>query len=313
MKKKVLAVVLSFMTLITAIPAMANISQNVKVKVDNKLISFPDAQPYVNRDDRTMVPVRFVTEALGCKVEWEESRELVTITKAPYRILLRIGENSAIVNDGKSDVKKTFDTKAVLQNDRTFVPLRFVSETLGAGVAWDEVNNTVIIRSDGTVEVVATPTPTSVPTPTPTATISPADYKSPYDKFKGVELTDETAKKIYNFGYYVFGSGAFAEGGFGISFTDKPGGKEIFSVEVNPYQVSLRLNVVTPESKEMLYRTLQVLYPENYAKYYEFYCKRIDNREAGNRWEYMDGLRFHTNLLTVPYYTLSSNIRKAEN
>lgn len=142
-------------------------AQTPIVKLDGKPVSFPDAKPYVNEDDRTLVPVRFVSEALGCIVEWEETRELVTITKAPYRILFRIGENSAIVNNGKSDVKKVFDTKAVLREERTFVPLRFISETLGAGVAWDEVNNTVVIRSDGTVEAVATPTPAPTPTPTP--------------------------------------------------------------------------------------------------------------------------------------------------
>lgn len=169
--KKVISIAITAALGVAALMAPMNmraeVIEGVKVKLDGKLIGFPDAQPYVNEDERTLVPVRFVSEAMGCKVEWEESRELVTITKAPYRILLKIGENSAIVNDGKSDVKKEFDTKAVLKGDRTFVPLRFVSETLGAGVAWDEVNNTVILRSDGTVEVVATPTPAPTPTPTP--------------------------------------------------------------------------------------------------------------------------------------------------
>lgn len=173
--KKVISIAvtaaLGVAVLMAPVNMKAEVIEGVKVKLDGKLISFPDAQPYVNEDERTLVPVRFVSEAMGCKVEWEESRELVTITKAPYRILLRIGENSAIVNDGKSDVKKEFDTKAVLKGDRTFVPLRFVSETLGAGVAWDEVNNTVVLRSDGVVEVVATPIPTPTPTPTPTPKI----------------------------------------------------------------------------------------------------------------------------------------------
>ncbi len=169
--KKVISIavtaVLGLAALMVPVSMKAEVIEGVNVKLDGKLIGFPDAQPYVNEDERTLVPVRFVSEAMGCKVEWEESRELVTITKAPYRILLRIGENSAIVNDGKSDVKKEFDTQAVLKGDRTFVPLRFVSETLGAGVAWDEVNNTVILRSDGTVEVVATPTPAPTPTQIP--------------------------------------------------------------------------------------------------------------------------------------------------
>lgn len=137
--------------------------QKVSVKLDGKAVSFPDTQPYVNEDNRTMVPVRFVSEAMGCEVKWEETNQMVIITKAPKRILLQIGQNWAIVNDTKTDVRKEFDTKAVLKEDRTMVPLRFVSETLGAGVAWDAGSNTVVIRSDGTVVAVATPMPTVTP------------------------------------------------------------------------------------------------------------------------------------------------------
>ena len=142
------------------------------VKLDGKAIPFPDAKPYVNEDNRTMIPVRFIAENLGCKVTWEETREIVIINKGDTRILLHIGDDTAIVNTKNSDTKKEFDTKAVLKDNRTMVPLRFVSETLGAGVAWDEANNTVIIRSDGTVEAVATPTPTPTPVATPSPTPS---------------------------------------------------------------------------------------------------------------------------------------------
>lgn len=189
--KKVISIaitaVLGLAALMAPVSMKAEVIEGVKVKLDGKLISFPDAQPYVNEDERTLVPVRFVSEAMGCKVEWEESRELVTITKAPYRILLRIGENLAIVNDGKSDVKKEFDTQAVLRGDRTFVPLRFVSETLGAGVAWDGVNNTVILRSDGVVEVVVTPAPTATPVATPTPSPIVTNHKNYVEHFELVE------------------------------------------------------------------------------------------------------------------------------
>ena len=132
------------------------------VKLDGKAVTFPDVLPYVNEDNRTLVPIRFVSEALGCKVIWEGTNELVTIIKGDTRILFRIGENTSIVNNSKVDTKKEFDTKAVLKSDRTMVPLRFISETLGVGVSWDEANNIVILRSDGTVETVVTPTPTPI-------------------------------------------------------------------------------------------------------------------------------------------------------
>lgn len=214
--KKVISIavtaVLGLAALMAPVSMKAEVIEGVKVKLDGKLISFPDAQPYVNEDERTLVPVRFVSEAMGCKVEWEESRELVTITKAPYRILLRIGENSAIVNDGKSDVKKEFDTQAVLRGDRTFVPLRFVSETLGAGVAWDGVNNTVILRSDGVVEVVATPVPTATPVATPTPSPIVTNHKNYVEHFELVEgfnPPDDFIKPDINVIHFMDGSGPY--------------------------------------------------------------------------------------------------------
>jgi len=120
----------------------------VTVRADGKMVPFPDARPFINEDGRTMVPVRFVSAALGAAVEWEGTRRLVTINRDSTRIALTVGQAEAVVNDGKSDVKKTFDTKAVLKDGRTFVPLRFVSEVLGAAVAWDSVNRIAIISTE---------------------------------------------------------------------------------------------------------------------------------------------------------------------
>lgn len=159
MKRLIIFSMVLLLALTLIIPTGAAAGIGVVVKLDGKEISFPDAKPYVNQDDRTMVPVRFISESLGCKVEWQEKDQLVTISDSKKRITLRIGENWATVNDGKASTKVEFDTRAVLTGERTFVPLRFISESLGAGVVWDEVNSTVIIRSDGTVESVPEPTP----------------------------------------------------------------------------------------------------------------------------------------------------------
>ena len=119
----------------------------ITVKVDSKVIAFPDALPYINEDNRTLVPVRFVSEALGATVDWQEGTQLVTISKGSTRIALRIGDNFAIINNSTSDSKVTFDTEAVLKDSRTFVPLRFVSETLNCSVDWDSTSRTVTITT----------------------------------------------------------------------------------------------------------------------------------------------------------------------
>jgi hypothetical protein len=90
-----------------------------------------------------MVPVREIAEKLGAKVEWNRSLEQVTFRSQHATSLLTIGQNVASV-DGK---QVELDAPAVLKNDRTMVPLRAVSESLGADVDWAGERNLVLITS----------------------------------------------------------------------------------------------------------------------------------------------------------------------
>lgn len=98
-------------------------------------------------NDRTMLPARFVAENLGAKVEWDGEKELVTITGKNLKtdenvtILITIGAATAKVN-GK-EIK--LDSPAFIENDRTYAPIRFISENLGASVEWVEKEQKVII------------------------------------------------------------------------------------------------------------------------------------------------------------------------
>ena len=99
-----------------------------------------DVAPVI-RNDRTMLPARFVAENLGAKVTWDEEKRLVTITGNGVTILLTIGEETAMVN-GK-EVK--LDSPAFIENDRTYTPIRFIAEELGATVEWIEAEQKVVI------------------------------------------------------------------------------------------------------------------------------------------------------------------------
>ena len=89
----------------------------------------------VIRNDRTMLPIRFVAENLGAKVEWDEKNpNYVLITKGDIKIEITLGIDIMKVN-GK-DVK--LDSVAFAENDRTYLPVRFVSENLNAIVEWNE-------------------------------------------------------------------------------------------------------------------------------------------------------------------------------
>ncbi len=98
--------------------------------------------PYIAASSgRTMVPVRFVSEALGATVVWEPANRTVRITDGGKTIVLTIDSRQVTI-DG---VSQQLDAPAVLQPGATYVPLRMVSEALGADVKYDTASKQVSI------------------------------------------------------------------------------------------------------------------------------------------------------------------------
>ncbi len=123
-------------------------SSNINVTINGVEVNFPDAKPFIDADaGRTMIPVRFVAENLKSEVEWNAEDRVVCINKGDNNIQLTIGSNIAIVNN--ESIK--LDTEAVIHENRTYVPLRFVSEQLGAEVDWDGSTRTVIIKEESMI------------------------------------------------------------------------------------------------------------------------------------------------------------------
>lgn len=92
-------------------------------------------------NNRTMLPIRVIAEALGATVGWDEATQTVTIEAKDISIKLVIGESKATVNNETVEL----DCASYIKNDRTYLPLRFVSEKLGAKVVWDESTQRVTI------------------------------------------------------------------------------------------------------------------------------------------------------------------------
>ena len=118
-------------------------SDNIKITVNGERISLPDAQPFIDENGRTQVPVRFVSEALGADVGWDGNTKTVTVEQARNKISLVVGKSEYTVNSKKMEM----DTSVIIVEDRTFVPARYVAEALGAEVDWDSKTKTVIINS----------------------------------------------------------------------------------------------------------------------------------------------------------------------
>lgn len=118
--------------------ALLVISQ-LPIYVNGKRIYF-DVSPQ-NENGRILAPMRQLFETLGAQVEWNEEKRTVYVTRGKTKIELPVGKKTARVN-GKT---VTLDVPARIVEGRTLVPVRFVSQALGAKVKWDSMRQAVVI------------------------------------------------------------------------------------------------------------------------------------------------------------------------
>lgn len=121
----------------------------VDVQLNGELVDFTDengnaVKPQIV-NNRTMVPMRKIFEKLGAIIEWNNEERIVTAQKGNTTIKLQIDNKVAekIVNGVVEKI--TLDTEPIIINDRTMVPLRFIAESLGKQVGWNQVSYTAII------------------------------------------------------------------------------------------------------------------------------------------------------------------------
>ena len=102
------------------------------IDIDGEAVTFTDAKPFIDENDRTMIPIRAVAEVLDCEVEWNESAREVSLRKDGTDVLIKIDDRNMTVNGNTVEM----DTNAVIIDDRTYIPLRFAGEALGFTVNW---------------------------------------------------------------------------------------------------------------------------------------------------------------------------------
>ena len=100
-----------------------------------------DTPPFISKN-RLFVPIRFIAETFKTVVDWEPKTEKITIKEENVTIEFWIGMTKMKVNNKELQI----DAPPQIRNNRTFVPIRFLSEALGASVNWDPDKQTVTIR-----------------------------------------------------------------------------------------------------------------------------------------------------------------------
>ena len=141
--KKIISLLITLGLMLSSVTALAE--NEVTVTKDGEKLSF-DVNPYIDVDT-TMVPMRGIFEAIGADVSWDNDTRTVValyhVGEEQKALVLQIGCDYAFLNG----IKISFEKPAVIVGDRTFVPLRAVTETLGHDVDWDPDTYTVLITT----------------------------------------------------------------------------------------------------------------------------------------------------------------------
>lgn len=140
--RKLTAALIAAVLCIIAVPVLAE--EPVRVTVDGRELAFD--QPPVIENDRVLVPVRAIFEALGARVTWQEQNRQVTAAKDADTVILWIGKQ-VLYRNGNA---VWLDAAPKIVNDRTLVPVRAVSESFGAQVSWEERARLVSVSTGGT-------------------------------------------------------------------------------------------------------------------------------------------------------------------
>lgn len=136
----------------------------IRVYVDGQIVNF-DVPPNVIQG-RVLVPLRGVFERLGATVDYDAKTQHIVAVRGEQTVELTLGSRQARLN-GKPAL---LDVAAFTIGDRTMVPLRFISESLGASVQWVEASRVILIGSTGGVP--AQPAAGQAPPPAQGQTIS---------------------------------------------------------------------------------------------------------------------------------------------
>ena len=129
-----------------AMPVMAD-DEPIKIVVNDAELVIPegDTTPFIE-NDRTLVPMRAIFEALGAKVNWDgETKTIVSYDPiSDVSITMQIDSANMFVGEEKVEL----DVPAKIVNDRTVVPIRAIAEGMNSKVDWDGETRTVTVTKD---------------------------------------------------------------------------------------------------------------------------------------------------------------------
>jgi alpha-tubulin suppressor-like RCC1 family protein len=121
-------------------PIKVGIPSIIKVRLNGEILSFQQYPDKIN--GTTMVPLRKIFESLGATIQWESTTQTISATRGNVRVKLSVNSETAFINDEKVHLEQA----PFIRNELTLVPLRFITESFGGQVLWDENNKLIDLK-----------------------------------------------------------------------------------------------------------------------------------------------------------------------
>ncbi|MCL1981489.1 MAG: copper amine oxidase N-terminal domain-containing protein [Clostridiales bacterium] len=135
------------LTLLLLSVGIASAADEVGVSIDGVQVGFDQSsgQPFIDENSRTQVPFRQTLEAFGATVDWDPDTRTAIAEKGGVIVKVPIGTDYIYMDS----LTVMNDTKSLIKDSRTYLPIRIVLEAFGADVDWDAKTRTVLVKSDG--------------------------------------------------------------------------------------------------------------------------------------------------------------------
>ena len=142
--RRIISIFLSLLILVNMPVNFMATAPNLIVNGIKVVFSDSLGYPYIDSNNRTMIPLKAAVEAAGASVGWDATLKTAIILTSDSRVEVPIGTNILYAN-GQKIVN---DTISVVNNGRTYLPIKAVFEAVGYKISWDAINRTVIASSD---------------------------------------------------------------------------------------------------------------------------------------------------------------------
>lgn len=183
------AILLSVLFVLSTSTQVNATTTNVNILIKNEPVQFTEqtGRPFIDSNNRTLVPMRVVMEKYGCTVDWEQESFSAIVKKGDIVVKVPTKQQFLFVNGSRVDT----DTVPQIINGRTYLPVAVVLRAVGADVQWDDKSRSVVVDRVGQGVNTVNTAPTAQPTQPVQPTTVNTNTSTTVPTNSGVPISDK--------------------------------------------------------------------------------------------------------------------------